>query len=82
MRSVKSISTLLGLLVAAVFLLSTTSCTKEELVAPAQKPLIQKAATSGGGQVNPGNTGGQNGGSITDDGDNIGDNERTTKPQG
>lgn len=69
----------------ALFLLMATGCAKEEVVAPAAlQHHVQKALKpgnpDGNGAVNNGNSSTGNS-PITDDGDDMGDNERTTKPK-
>ena len=71
----------------ALLMLVVTGCAKEEAVAPNVVPQISKAlkpAQGSGDQegtsVTPDNTG--NGVSpITDDGDDLGDKERSSKPR-
>lgn len=83
MRSHKHIANCTGLLLAAFLVFMATGCAKEEVVAPAMQALPAKAVKpANGGQVNNGNpNSGQSGSSITDDGDDIGDNEQSTKPR-
>jgi hypothetical protein len=76
----------LGTAAMALFLLLATGCAKEEVMAPsAPQGLVKKAVKPGnpGGNgnstVGSGNSG--TGNSITDDGDDMGDNERSTKPK-
>ncbi len=74
---------LLPLLV--VCLLMATGCAKEEVAAPAApqklvKKVVKPGNPDGNGTFNTGNS--VNGNSpITDDGDDMGDNERTSKPR-
>lgn len=70
---------------AALLLLMATGCAKEDVVAPCAahntaKQEVRPGQGNGNGTVDTGN--GTNGNSpITDDGDDIGDNERTSSPK-
>ena len=71
----------------ALLMLFATGCSKEEVVAPNGTPVISKALKpvqvsngQGGTIVTPADTG--NGvAPITDDGDDLGDKERSSKPR-
>lgn len=71
----------------ALLMLVVAGCSKEEVVAPGAAPQVSKAlkpaqgsSDQGGTTVTPDNTG--NGVSpITDDGDDLGDKERSNKPK-
>ncbi|MEO5584299.1 MAG: hypothetical protein ABIQ75_02500 [Flavobacteriales bacterium] len=71
----------------ALLMLVATGCSKEEVVAPNGAPLISRSLKpvqasngQGGTSVTPGDTG--NGvAPITDDGDDLGDKERSSKPK-
>ena len=70
---------------AVLLLLLATGCAKEEVVPPCAahsmaKQEVKPGQGSGNGTVDTGN--GTTGNSpITDDGDDIGDNERTSTPK-
>lgn len=77
---VKIISVFAYAIVLAFLLLMASGCTKEELVAPKTVPQAvqsMEAPTTGTGTVIPGASGTDKS-PITDDGDDMGDNERTT----
>ena len=70
----------------ALVLLMATGCAKEEVVAPTTVRMVSKKTVNTGNSTgtSTSNTLG-NGGTgqkpITDDGDDMGDKERTTKPR-
>jgi len=71
----------------ALLMLVATGCSKEEVVAPNAVPQVSKAlkpvqgsSDQGGTTVTPG-TKGSGVSPITDDGDDLGDKERSSKPK-
>lgn len=68
----------------ALLLLVSTGCTKEEVVAPnAAIPVLQTRGTASGGNSTLG-TGSQSpdrSAPISDDGDDLGDKERSNRPK-
>ncbi|MFZ1618669.1 MAG: hypothetical protein WAT41_15080 [Flavobacteriales bacterium] len=72
----------------ALGMLFSTGCTKEEVIAPnglfpevRRTAPVPPAPPTDHGQVNGTNSRGDNGVFITDDGDDLGDKERTHKPK-
>lgn len=83
MRPIGSVSVLASTLILGLFLVLATGCTKEEVAAPGQVKRAMKSVTPvTGGNVQGQGGSGNNGGvaPITDDGDDVGDNERS-KPK-
>jgi len=79
-----SLNSLLGIAMLVMVVLS--SCAKDELVAPASTPGVSKSLTvptvtdgQANGPSDPGSRGDTDGGSISDDGDDVGDGERHKK---
>ena len=68
----------------ALLLLVSTGCSKEEVVAPnAPVPVLQTRATANGGNstVGTGSQGSDSSAPISDDGDDLGDRERSNRPK-
>ncbi|MBZ0207601.1 MAG: hypothetical protein K8H89_14865 [Flavobacteriales bacterium] len=68
----------------ALFLLVSTGCTKEEVVAPnTPTPMMQTKAgkVDGNGTVGTGTSGNNAISPISDDGDDLGDSERSNRPK-
>ena len=68
----------------ALLMLVSTGCTKEEVVAPnAPVPVLQTRASANGGNstLGPGVEGSDSSAPISDDGDDLGDSERSNRPR-
>ncbi|MBX2982446.1 MAG: hypothetical protein WBB32_01695 [Flavobacteriales bacterium] len=68
----------------ALLMLISTGCTKEEVVAPnAPIPAMQTkaGANSGNSTLGTGNGGQDSSAPISDDGDDLGDSERSNRPR-
>lgn len=66
----------------ALFMLVATGCSKEEVMAPNVVPQMSKALKplQGDSTITDGNTS-KGASPITDDGDDLGDKERSSKPK-
>ncbi len=71
----------------ALLMLVATGCSKEEVVAPTTAPQVSKSmkpvqgsSDQGGTTITPGNTDNSKD-PISDDGDDLGDKERSSKPK-
>lgn len=76
-----------SVMLVALLLLMATGCTKEEVVAPSAIPQVSKNlkpvhgnSDQGDTTIVPSNTG-NSVSPITDDGDDLGDKERSSKPK-
>lgn len=68
----------------ALLMLVATGCSKEEVMAPGAAPQVSKSLKPAQGSGDQGGTtvtSGNGASPITDDGDDLGDKERSNKPK-
>lgn len=73
-----------GAVALALLVLLSTGCAKEEVVQPASvdtAPMMQRRSANGQGTVGPIPGQGGNVSPISDDGDDLGDRERSNRPK-